>query len=143
MISSGSRQVRQQGFTLIELMISVAIIGVLAAVALPAYNMYSNRARFAEAILAVSPYRSFIVVGAESNRFNTVDDMDEETRGIPAGIQRTATAHGVHVFDGEIRVTWRDDGSDLAGTNYTLTAQNVTPPIQWVEGGNCLARGFC
>jgi type IV pilus assembly protein PilA len=124
-------------------MVSVAIIGILASVALPAYQMYSNRARFAEAVLAVSPYRNFIVVGAESNRFATVDDMDEETNGIPAGIQRTATAHGVHVFDGVIRVTWRDDGSALAGTNYTLTAQNVTPPIQWAEGGNCLNRGFC
>jgi len=133
----------QQGFTLIELMVSVAIIGILASVALPAYQMYSNRARFAEAVLAVSPYRNFIVVGAESNRFATVDDMDEETNGIPAGIQPTVTAHGVHVFDGVIRVTWRDDGSALAGTNYTLTAQNVTPPIQWVEGGNCLNRGFC
>lgn len=134
---------QQRGFTLIELMIVVAIIGILASVALPAYNMYSNRARFSEAVLAVSPYRTFIVVGAESNRFATVDDMDEETNGIPAGIQRTATVHGVHVFDGEIRVTWADDGTALAGTNYTLTAQNVTPPIQWVEGGNCLNRGFC
>lgn len=134
---------KQNGFTLIELMIVVAIVGILASVALPAYNMYSNRARFAEALLAASPYRTFIVVGAESGRFATVDDIDEETNGIPAGIQRTATAHGVHVFDGEIRVTWADDGSTLAGVNYTLTAQNVTPPIQWVEGGNCLTRGFC
>lgn len=124
-------------------MLTVAIIGILASVALPAYNMYSNRARFSEAVLAVGPYRTFIVVGAESGRFASVNDIDEETNGIPAGIQRTSTAHGVHVFDGEIRVTWADDGSALAGTNYTLTAQNTTPPIQWVESGNCLNRGFC
>lgn len=136
-------QMKQKGFTLIELMIVVAIVGILASVALPAYSQYSNRARFSEAVLAVTAYRNFIVVGAESNRFTTVDDMDEETNGIPAGIQRTATAHGVHVFDGEIRVTWANDGSSLAGVNYTLTAQNVTPPIQWVEGGSCLNNALC
>ena len=43
---------KQQGFTLIELMIVVAIIGILAAVALPAYQDYTNRAKVSELILA-------------------------------------------------------------------------------------------
>ena len=57
---------KQQGFTLIELMIVVAIIAILAAIALPAYQDYTRRARVSEVVLAASACRTSVTEAAQS-----------------------------------------------------------------------------
>jgi type IV pilus assembly protein PilA len=134
---------QQRGFTLIELMIVTAIIGLLAMVAIPRYEAYANRARFSEAILAASSFKSAIAIAAAIGKFNNMDDIQEGTNGIPQKIHTSATDHGVHVHSGVISTEWKNDGTALDGVNFVLTAKGVVPPIQWELGGNCLDSGFC
>ncbi len=133
----------QKGFTLIELMIVVAIIGVLAAVALPAYNTYADRSKFSEAILAAGGFQTAMHVATAKGTVNSLNDLNNSTFGIPAAIAVSATSHGIDVVDGLITLTWKSDGSRLDGLTFTLQAGGVAPPIQWTRGGSCTPLGYC
>ena len=65
----------QKGFTLIELMIVVAIVGILAAVALPAYQNYTKKAKFSEVLAAATGVKSAIEICFQTNGPSSTPDM--------------------------------------------------------------------
>jgi len=94
------RQV-QQGFTLIELMIVVAIIGILAAIALPAYQDYTVRAKVSEIIVGASAARTCVTESYQANNA-TYTGVDSGCSVAPTGKIDSAT---VSATDGKITLT--------------------------------------
>ena len=144
---------KQQGFTLIELMIVVAIIGILAAIALPAYQTYTAKAKFSEVIAATGGVKTAVEVCFQTE--GAITDCDATNNNtISAAVVGAAggtyvSTVAVDAANGSITATAVGASGaaveGLEGQQYILLADTTGAAIVWESSSSasCATAGLC
>ncbi len=133
----------QSGFTLLEMLVVIAVVGVLAAIAVPRFQNSLQKAQFVEVMNAAGPYKTGVELCIQ--RTGGTANCDEGSNGVPPAITAAAgNVSTVGVIDGKITVTAIEKFDvDNVATTYVLVP-NVAGGVTWdATTGTCVAAMLC
>tara|TARA_R110002020_G_scaffold315972_1_gene531029 strand:+ start:924 stop:1337 length:414 start_codon:yes stop_codon:yes gene_type:complete len=135
---------KQKGFTLIELMIIITIIGILAAIALPTYENYAKKTRFTEVIFAASAVKTSVdsCFQGRGNHVLTNCDSLSEVSIDASGVASANNVNSISIAPDTALVTVTGEPSVNSET-YTLLPTVSNGSLNWTTGGTCIAAGLC
>ena len=142
----------QKGFTLIELMIVIAIIGILAAIAVPQYQTYTNKAKFSEVVGATAPWKSAVELCVLDNSLPagaiTSGCGNGNTTGEVGAIPTTFNGFVGALSVATTGVITATATSSITGSpSYVLTpsvqASSASAMVLWTKTGSCVTAGLC
>lgn len=135
---------KQTGFTLIELMIIIAIIGILAAVAIPSYQSYTKKAKFAEVVLAAATVKTNIdscFQGRGNYTLTNCDSINEVSINASA-VTAANNVNSISIDPLTALVTATGEPT-VDSETYTLLPTVSNDSLNWTTGGTCIAAGLC
>jgi len=134
---------QNDGFTLIELMIVVAIVGILAAIALPAYQGYITKAAYTEVVMAMTPVKTAVELCYQSTSDQTNCDTAAKV-GITLPGDTGKALNGVAIVSatGAITATPNTYKGIASTDTCTLTPTPTSGALIWSYDGPCVTKGY-